>query len=87
MLLFVFDGIFEYWKDQSFNLTIGTEGITLSQTLGGPGISEDTNVTLLPKRKLFFELVPLVFILEKSHGKTTDKIFQKIQKNPILRPF
>ena len=87
MLLFVFDGIFEYWKDQSFNLTIDTEGITLSQTLGGPGISEDTNVTLLPKRKLFFELVPLVFILEKSHGKTNDKIFQKIQKNPILRPF
>ena len=30
----------------------------LSQTLSGPNVSEDTNVTLLPKRKLFFGTCP-----------------------------
>ena len=46
-------------KRAIFNLTTGTEGITqlLSQTLSDPNVIEDTNVTLLPKRELFFEHV------------------------------
>ena len=40
------------WKEQSFNLITGMEGIT--QLLSDLNVSEDTNVMLLPKRELFF---------------------------------
>ena len=49
------------WKEQSFNLVTGMEDITQLlkwNYLSGPNVSDNTNITLLPKRELlFFELV------------------------------
>ena len=55
-VLFAFDGTFKIEKSNTLTepLVRKVSPNYFSQNLKGPNVSEDTNVTLLPKRKLFF---------------------------------
>ena len=73
------------WKEQFFNLIIGTEGIIqlLKWNFERSNVSDDTNVTLLTKRELFFfehVLYLLSQILILRWGKGHNSLFARINK-------
>ena len=61
--LIVFDGTFKTKKCNLLTYPLVRKVLSnyLSQTLSGTNVSEDTNVTPLPKKELFFERVQKYF--------------------------